>query len=128
MICYPNLQMDSQKLVMVVDDAQDNIDTVIAILSNMGVKTISATSGDDCLAKVKAMDKKPDLILLDIMMPGTPVKKIVPKLRSIKVAYLSVVNPFEARREGLMDFDNIVAFIRKPFDAFDLEKKVRVLL
>ena len=117
-----------KKLVMVVDDEQDNIDTVAAILEKMGVETVSASSGDDCLSKVKAMKKKPELILLDIMMPGTPVKKIVPKLRSIKIAYLSVVNPFEARREGLMDFDNIVAFIRKPFDAFDLEKKLKVLL
>jgi CheY-like chemotaxis protein len=117
-----------KKLVMVVDDEQDNIDTVAAILEKMGVETVSASSGDDCLSKVKAMKKKPELILLDIMMPGTPVKKIVPKLRSIKIAYLSVVNPFEARREGLMAFDNIVAFIRKPFDAFDLEKKLKVLL
>ena len=117
-----------KKLVMVVDDEQDNIDTVAAILEKMGVETVSASSGDDCLSKVKAMKKKPELILLDIMMPGTPVKKIVPKLRSIKIAYLSVVNPFEARREGLMAFDNIVAFIRKPFDAFDLEKKLKVIL
>jgi CheY-like chemotaxis protein len=113
-----------QKLVMVVDDEQDNIDTVTAILEKLGVETVSASSGGDCLSKVKAMKKKPDLILLDIMMPGTPVKKVVPKLKPIKVAYLSVVNPFEARQEGLLAFDNIVDFIRKPFDTFDLEKKL----
>ncbi len=109
---------------MVVDDEEDIRTTVKTVLEKEGYKVETAISGDDALKKVTTV--KPDLILLDIMMPGTPVRDIVPKLGS-KVAYLSVVRTSEAEKEDLMKSKNIVDFIQKPFDIKDLVARVKKL-
>ena len=113
------------KNIMVVDDEPDNITTVKSVLENNGYNVTTAVNADDCLKKVKK-GEKPDLILMDIMMPGTPVRQIIPKLpKSIKIAYLSVVRTSEAEKEDLLKAGNIVDFIQKPFDINDLLAKVK---
>ncbi|MBD3355120.1 response regulator [Candidatus Woesearchaeota archaeon] len=115
------------KCIMVVDDEPDNITTVQAVLEANKYKVISASNGDECLEKIKS-GEKPDLVLMDIMMPGTPVSKIIPKLGDVKVAYLSVVRTSEAEKEDLMKSKNIVGFIQKPFDVDELLEKVNKLV
>jgi len=110
------------KIIMVVDDEPDNRSTVKTVLEKNGYQVITAINADDALKKVKK--SKPDLILMDIMMPGTPVREIVPKLAPIKILYLSVVRTSEAEREDLMKSKNIVGFVQKPFDIDDLVKQV----
>jgi DNA-binding response OmpR family regulator len=112
------------KTIMVVDDEADIRETVKTVLTKEGYTVITAVTADDCLKKVQA-GKKPDLILMDIMMPGTPVKEIVPKLKEFKVAYLSVVRTSEAEKEDLMKSKNIVDFIQKPFDIKDLVARIK---
>ena len=115
----------SKKLIMVVDDEPDNISTVRSVLENNNFAVVSAVDGDDCLAKLKKV--KPDLILMDIMMPGTPVREVVKQIKEIKIAYLSVVRVGEAEKEELLGQKNIVEFIQKPFDINDLLAKVKKL-
>jgi len=115
------------KTIMVVDDEPDNRAVVKKILSKKGYTLIEAVNGDDCLKQLKK-GPKPDLILLDIMMPGTPVKEVVPKLKGIKIAYFSVVSTSEADKEKLLKEKNIVDFIQKPFDINDLLKRVQRLV
>ncbi len=62
-----------------------------------GFKVIVAINADDCLKKLKT--SKPALILMDIMMPGTPVRDAVPKIKGTKIAYLSVVRTSEAEKK-----------------------------
>ncbi len=114
------------KTVMVVDDEADNRTTVKMILEKNGYNVILAVSGDDALKKWA--EKKADLVLMDIMMPGTPVRDIIPKMMGAKVAYLSVVRISEAEKEDLMKSKNIVGFIQKPFDIDKLLNKVRELI
>ncbi|NPE26471.1 response regulator [Methanococcoides sp. SA1] len=114
------------KKILVVDDEGDIRTTVKAILEKEGYDVSTAVSGDDALKKVKTV--KPNLILLDIMMPGTPVRDIVPKLAPTKVAYLSVVRTSEAEKESLMKSKNIVDFIQKPFDVEELIRRVKKLV
>lgn len=113
-----------KKTIMVVDDEGDIRETVKAILEKEGYKVVTASNADDALAKEPTV--KPDLILMDIMMPGTPVREIVPKLKS-KVCYLSVVRTSEAEKEDLMKSKNLVDFIQKPFDIATLIAKVKKL-
>jgi CheY-like chemotaxis protein len=114
-----------KKLIMVVDDEPDNITTVKAVLENNGFTVVSAVNGDDCLKQLKTT--KPDLILMDIMMPGTPVREVVKKIKDVKIAYLSVVRTSEAEKEELLGQKNIVDFIQKPFDINELITKVKRL-
>jgi len=113
------------KKILVVDDEPDVRNTVKTVLEKNGFEVISAISADDGFKKWQV--EKPDLVLMDIMMPGTPVKDVIPKMKGTKVAYLSVVRTSEAEKEDLMRSKNIVDFIQKPFDINELVKKVKKL-
>ena len=115
------------KKIMVVDDEADIRTTVKQVLEKSGYQVTQAVNADDCLKKVNA-GEKPDLILMDIMMPGTPVREVIPKLGKLKIAYLSVVRTSEAEKEDLMKSKNIVDFIQKPFDINELLKRVKKLV
>lgn len=114
------------KKILVVDDEPDIRSTVKTVLEKNGYKVVTAVNGDDGLKKWQA--EKPNLILLDIMMPGTPVREIVPKMKGAKIAYLSVVRTSEAEKEDLMKSKNIVDFIQKPFDINELVRRVKKLI
>jgi len=113
------------KTIMIVDDEPDVRETIETVLKSAGYSVITAVNGDDCLEKLKK--EKPDLILMDVMMPGTPVKDVVTKIKGVKIAYLSVVRASEAEKEELIT-KNIVGFIQKPFDVNDLLNKVKKLV
>lgn len=114
------------KTIMVVDDEADIRSSVKTILEKEGYEVVTAINGDDCLKKLEKV--KPDLILLDIMMPGTPVREVVKKIKGIKISYLSVVRTSEAEKEQLLKASNIVDFIQKPFDIKDLIKRVKKIV
>ncbi len=110
------------KMIMVVDDEPDILETIKIVLESGGFEVVTAINGDDCLEKIKRFT--PALILLDVMMPGTPVGEIIPKLNGIKVAYLTAVRPTEAEKEKLLGSANVVDFIQKPFDVKELLERV----
>ena len=114
------------KTVLVVDDEPDVRQSVKMILEVNGYKVITAVDGDDCLKKISEV--KPDLILLDIMMPGTPVDEVVKQIKDTKIAYMSVVRISDARKRGLCSQDNIVDFFQKPFNVSDLINRVELIL
>ena len=111
---------------MIVDDEADIRSTVKTVLEKEGYTVIEAVNADDGFKKWQA--EKPDLVLMDIMMPGTPVKDIIPKMTGAKIAYLSVVRTSEAEKEDLMKSKNIVDFIQKPFDLKKISHKIREVL
>ena len=113
------------KKILVVDDEPDIRQSVQMILEKNGYEVITAENGDECLEKIK---EKPDLILLDIMMPGTPVSEVVKQIKDIKIAFMSVVRISDARKKGLTSQENIVDFFQKPFNVLDLIDRVELLL
>jgi len=115
-----------QKTILVVDDEPDIIDSVKIILEKNGYKVETAVDGDDCLKKLSKI--KPDLILLDIMMPGKPIDEVVKNIKDIKIAFMSVVRISEARKKGLCKQENIVDFFQKPFNVSDLIDRVGLIL
>ena len=54
--------------ILIVDDHEDNVELLKARLEAWGYHTDTASNGNDALAKVEA--SPPELILLDVMMPG----------------------------------------------------------
>jgi len=60
--------MSEQKTVLIVDDEPDAIAIAEAMLTDIGVQVISETDPEAGLAK--ARDAKPDLIIMDVQMPG----------------------------------------------------------
>lgn len=115
--------VSSKKTIMVVDDEDDNRETTKMVLEENGYNVIPAFNGDECLKLLKG--KKPDLILMDIMMPGTPVRQVVEKIKDIKIIYLSVVSTSEAEKEKLIKKKEVVDFIQKPYDIQELLSRIK---
>jgi len=115
---------NKEKTIMIVDDEKDIRETIKTLLESEGYEIITAEDGDDALKKLKK-GKKIDLILLDIMMPGTPAKEVVKKVKDIKIIFVSVVKTSESEKKDLFKQDNVVGYIQKPFDTDDLIKKVK---
>jgi len=116
------------KTIMVVDDEEDTRWTVESVLKDEKFKVISAVNGQDCLDKLKK--SKPDLILLDIMMPGLTSKEILTAIRKdkktakIKIIFLTVVRFAEITQKGLMG-GNVVDFMEKPFNNENLIRRIK---
>ena len=60
--------MNEQAKVLVVDDTPANVKLLADLLAIKGYAVATARSGEEALAQVAA--ERPDLILLDVMMPG----------------------------------------------------------
>lgn len=119
------------KAVLIVDDNPINVKILEQILKNQGYRTLSAFSGQE--ARTLAKEKRPDLILLDVMMPGENgfdtciLLKRDPATSDIPVIFLSGMNDDNSQEKGL----NLGAidYITKPFKEADvLERTQRILL
>ena len=115
-----------QKTILIVDDEEDVRESVKTILTANGYKVETAIDGDDCLKKIQEIT--PDLILLDIMMPGKPIVEVIKEIQNIKIAFMSVVRISDARKRGLCSQSNIVDFFQKPFNVSDLVDRVEFIL
>jgi len=115
------------KKIMVVDDEESLVELVKAVLEQEDYEVITAADGNECLKKLKSV--KPDLILLDMMMPGISGREVCEKIRSdpktknLKVAFLTVAKFSETGRDVLKKM-NVMDYITKPFDNDNLVKRV----
>ena len=72
--------MTDTKLVMIVDDEADAVEFVSSMLEDIeGIETASANDGDSALAAI--VDMKPDLVILDVQMPGKDGFQVFAELR-----------------------------------------------
>ena len=112
--------------VMVVDDEPDLRNLVRLIMEKEGFEVETAENGEDFLAKIDSF--KPDLVLLDVMMPGLTTREILEKIKEKKVnpkiALLTVVRYSDEEKEQLFKMGNIVDYITKPFDVQQLTAAV----
>jgi len=112
--------------IMVVDDNKDYSQTIAAMLGGRGYATVTADSPEDCL--MKAEEEKPDLILLDIMMPRSSMtaRDVVDRLRMMKglektpVIYLSGVQASDKQKKELVGSGYVSGFLEKPVSESDL--------
>ncbi|RLF43701.1 MAG: two-component system response regulator, partial [Thermoplasmata archaeon] len=106
------------KKIMVVDDEYEVADIVKKMLESEGFEVIIANSGEEALKKLEK--ERPDLILLDIMMPGMDgwetLKKIKSneKFRDIPVSMLTALplTPDDTKDKPINSIEN---YIVKPF-------------
>lgn len=122
--------MSRNKTILVVDDNQDIVNIVTITLEGHGYEVISASSGSDLLRCLE--NQKPDLILLDIMLPDMNGLEILKRLKdnadtsSIPVVMLTIMEQYEdiARAYEL----GCEYYIAKPFTASQLLNAIGSLL
>ena len=114
----PPLDFTRRATILVVDDTLDNLTLMSGLLKDL-YKVKIANSGEKALKAVQG-DNPPDLILLDIMMPGLSgydVCKILkedPATRSIPIIFLTAMTATEDEKKGLEM--GAADFITKPIN------------
>jgi CheY-like chemotaxis protein len=116
--------------ILIVDDDQDNRELLKIILACEGFVTLTANSGEEALAL--AAQELPDLLLLDLMMPGLDGCEVTAQLKravltqNIAVVIVSAMSDRATQlrtfRAGAQDF------ITKPVDRVDLCRRVKRII
>ena len=116
--------------ILVVDDTPTNIDLLTLVLNKRNYKVHAAESGAQALERVRTI--APDLILLDIMMPGMDGfetcrrLKINPAFATIPVIFITALDEMRDKLKGFQVGG--VDFITKPFQAEEVLARVKAHL
>jgi DNA-binding response OmpR family regulator len=114
------------KRILVVDDEEDILHFLELVLGDKGYEVTTAANGHEALARAQA--DRPDLILLDIMMPQMDGWEVLKLLRvdeetaTLPVAMLSARTEAQDRVQGLQE--GAVDYICKPFALQELLGKI----
>lgn len=116
-----------EKKILVIDDQPGNVFLLKDRLNREGFTVITAYDGEDGIKKAKV--EKPDLILLDIMMPGIDgfsACKMITKdkiTRSIPVILLTALNSSDDIKKGFEA--GAYDYVKKPFNKIELLARVK---
>ncbi|WP_298918924.1 response regulator [uncultured Nostoc sp.] len=124
----PNVPEDS--LILVVDDTTTNLEMVFEILTYVGFEVATEMDGKRALKKAESM--QPDLILLDVMMPGIDGFETCKKLKQnsatcdIPVIFMTANSDTDSKVTGLSI--GAVDYITKPFHEEELLARIKTHL
>ena len=122
--------MENKQTVLIVDDIADNLNIVANILIQKNVNVLLAQQGQEAIDTAKKL--LPNLILLDIMMPGMDGFEVCEKLKAdsktkdIPIIFLSAKNETESILQGFQL--GAVDYISKPFFEPELIARVKTHL
>ena len=112
------------KQILIVDDDMNIGDVMEKVLVQEGYRVFRAYSGTEALLFLK--QRRPDLILLDLMLPGLSGEEILPEIREIPVIVVSAKAEVDDKVSLLMD--GAEDYITKPFSVKELLARVEVQL
>ena len=117
-------------LILIVDDTPTNLDVISEALSDAGYTVAIATSGERALKQLER--RSPDLILLDVMMPGIDGfatcqrLKANPKTCDIPVIFMTALSDADSKIKGFEV--GAVDYITKPFQEREVLARVKTHL
>ena len=120
----------ANKTILIADDEADIVETLAFMLEAQDFNVITANDGEDALLKAK--EKRPDLILLDVMMPKINGYKVCRLLKfdkqynHIPILMLTARSQDEDRAIG--EETGADEYITKPFDIEEVVEKVKEYL
>lgn len=121
-------QSERPARILIIDDEEPIRDVLMTALSSSGYEV--AEAGDGTIGMEMIVDFRPDLIVLDVMMPGANGYEVADLVRTLRpdtpVLFISAV---EALRETAPVSEmRHAAFVAKPFGLDELSGKVKELL
>jgi DNA-binding response OmpR family regulator len=117
--------MKAKKKILLVADEQAILRVVSIKLRICGFEVVTAPGGQEALDLVKT--ESPDIMLLDVIMPGVDGFTVLEKLRAVSELPVIVVS---ARQENAQKALTLGAsdFFSKPYDINDILKRIESLL
>jgi len=112
------------KTVLIVEDDVYISDMLSEHLSREGYRTLKAFSGTEAVMLLSS--QRPDLILLDLMLPGLSGEEVLPKTRGIPVIIISAKADIPDKVKLLMSGAD--DYVTKPFDMSELLARIAVQL
>jgi DNA-binding response OmpR family regulator len=109
--------MADQKLILIVDDDRELVDGLRTVLERQGFRVITAHDGHQC--KTAVYNHRPDLVILDMMMPrmgGYPVLEHF-KGKTDAPPIIMITANEGSRHKAYAEYLGVIDYIRKPFAA-----------
>jgi signal transduction histidine kinase len=112
-----NDKNSERSIILIVDDNQTNLDVLFELLKNYGFKVLVAQDGESAIEQIEYIH--PDLILLDIMMPGIDGFETCRRLKAdhatqdIPIIFMSALSDTVDKVKGFQT--GAVDYITKPF-------------
>ena len=110
--------------ILIIDDDVTIDDLEQEVLEREGYAVQRAYSGTEALLLLK--DSRPDLVLLDLMLPGLPGEEVLPQLQGIPVIVVSAKASVQDKVDLLLG--GAADYLTKPFDTKELLARVAVRL
>ena len=123
-------QQNALPLILIVDDNTQNLELIQAYLEDVDCRTVSARDGVEALEAVAK--SKPDLVLLDVMMPKMSGFEVCRRLKnnpetsSIPVIMVTALNEFGDIERGIDSGTD--DFVSKPVNRLELLTRVKTML
>ena len=118
------------KKVLIVDDAQDIVETLKFLLETEGIECLTAFDGEDALNKAK--NEYPDLIILDVMLPKINGYKVCRLLKFDskykRIPILMVTARSQEEDKAIGEETGADEYITKPFNIEDVVNSVKQYL
>jgi len=121
--------LQAKSIILIVDDTETGREILEALLQSSTYQLAFASNGPEALLKAEALT--PDLILLDVMMPGMDGFEVCRRLRSnprlaeIPIILVTALDDRQSRLQGIeAGADD---FVTKPFDHAELRARVRTI-
>ena len=112
------------KKILVIDDDVHISDMIEEALTKEGYSILKAYSGTEAMYVLSKTS--PDLILLDLMLPGLSGEELLPKIKDIPVIVISAKLDVDKKVRLLLD--GAADYITKPFDLSELKARIIVAL
>ncbi|WP_442948474.1 hybrid sensor histidine kinase/response regulator [Nostoc sp.] len=124
------LYVPEDSLILAVDDTNTNLEFVFEVLTNVGFEVITENDGERALKQAEY--RLPDLILLDVMMPGIDGFETCKRLKNnlatcdIPVIFMTANSDTDSKVKGLSI--GAVDYITKPFNEEELLARIKTHL
>lgn len=114
------------KHILIIDDDIHIGDMLEETLSKEGYRISRAYSGTEALLALSSLSHKPDLVLLDLMLPGLKGEDVLPKIKEIPVIVVSAKVDIDSKA-GLL-LSGAADYVTKPFHTRELLARIAVQL
>lgn len=111
-------------LIAIIDDDEHINNMLSDLLAREGYSVIQGYSGTEAVYMLS--EKRPDLVLLDLMMPGLSGEEVLRKIKGVPVIIMSAKADIQDKVSLLLD--GAADYITKPFDTSELLARITVQL